>query len=377
MPDPTVTEAIRRAAPAQRSQPHQSIPADWRSGFASLIITQFQVAFSDNALRFLVTFMGLALWASRRTSVVPLVGALFSAPFLLFSMAGGYLADRFSKRTVTICIKFFELAVMLAALVAIVQQNVTLGLACVFLMGTHSAFFGPSKYGLLPELLPEERLSWGNGILEMGTFMAIILGSQTGAWMYAAFRVQRIWPGVIFAGLALAGLIFSLGISRVPAADPGKLFRANFLGDLFRQVQLIRRDRVLWLAAIGNVYFSFLGMLVQQNIVLYGTDTLAVNEIRTGYLMAALALGIGIGSVAAGYLSGGKIEYGLIPLGAMGMTVLSFALGRNTASYWTGFAELAFLGFWGGFFIVPISAILQHRPEKGRKGAVLAAAHLL
>ena len=349
----------------------------WKRGFWSLIVTQFQVAFSDNALRFLVTFMGLALWREQREALVPLVGALFSAPFLLFSMTGGYLADRFSKRTVTISIKVFEIFVMLVALAGITLHNLPMSLACIFLMGTHSAFFGPSKYGLLPELLPEERLSWGNGVLEMGTFMAIIVGSQAGAWMYAAFRNQPVWPGVIFVSLAIVGLTTSLGITRIPAANPAKQYRMNFLGDLMAQIQFIRRDRVLWLATIGNVYFSILGMLVQQNIVLFGTDTLGASEIRTSYLLAGLAIGIGLGSLAAGYLSGGHIEYGLIPLGAVGLTAFSVTLSRPNLPYWWAFTELIFLGFSGGFFIVPIAAILQHRPEKGNKGAVLAAANLL
>ncbi len=348
----------------------------WKLGFWSLIVTQFQVAFSDNALRFLVTFLGISLWTGNREAVVPLVGALFSAPFLLFSMAGGYLADRFSKRSVTVTIKCCEIGVMLLALAGLALRNLPLALAGVFLMGTHSAFFGPSKYGLLPELLPEERLSWGNGILEMGTFLAIILGSQAGAWMFAAFRNQPASPGLILVSLGIAGLFMSLAITRVPAANPAKVYRMNFLGDLAAQVRLIRRDRTLWLAVVGNVYFSFLGMLVQQNIVLYGMGTLAVGEVKTGYLMAALALGIGIGSVSAGYLSGGKIEYGLIPLGAIGLTVFSAAL-FWPHSYNAAFALLTLLGFFGGFFIVPVAAILQHRPEKGNKGGVLAAGNLL
>jgi acyl-[acyl-carrier-protein]-phospholipid O-acyltransferase / long-chain-fatty-acid--[acyl-carrier-protein] ligase len=133
----------------------------WRPGFWSLIVTQFQGAFSDNALKTLVTFIGLRMAASPRQheAIVPLLGILFSMPFVVFSMAGGHLADRFSKRTVTIGVKFFEIGVMLFTCVALWRVNLPMAMAGVCLMGVHSAFFGPSKYGLLPELLPEKRLS--------------------------------------------------------------------------------------------------------------------------------------------------------------------------------------------------------------------------
>jgi len=352
---------------------------NWRRGFWSLIVTQFQGAFSDNALKTLVTFIALAAATSsrQRGAVVPLLGILFSLPFILFSMAGGHLADRFSKRHVTIGVKVFEILLMLFALAALWLKNVPLGMAAVCGMGIHSAFFGPSKYGLLPELLPEKQLSWGNGILELGTFTAIITGGAAGGLLYQTFKGRQEFSAVVFLALAGIGLVCSFGITKVPAANPQKNFRANFLGDLFQQIQAIRQDRVLWLAVLGNVYFSFVGALVLQNAILFGTDTLAVGELKTSYLQVALAIGVGLGSFAAGYLSGGKIEYGLVPLGAVGLTVFSAALWSPTLSYRGALAELAALGFFGGFFIVPVAAIMQHRPAAGQKGAVLATGNLL
>jgi len=353
--------------------------SSWRRGFWSLIVTQFQGAFSDNALKTLVTFVGLSVATSsrQREAIVPLLGILFSAPFIVFSMAGGYLADRFSKRAVTIGVKLFEICVMGFVFAGFLLDNLPMAMSGVLLMGTHSAFFGPSKYGLLPELLPEKRLSWGNGILELGTFMAIITGGAIGGLLFKTFEGRQQWSAAVFISLALIGFLTSLGISRIPAANPTKQFRVNFLGDLFQQIRLIRRDRVLWLAVLGNVYFSFVGALVLQNAILFGTDTLQVGEIRTSYMQVALAIGVGFGSFAAGYLSGGKIEYGLVPLGALGLTAFSAVLGRPTLSYTGALWILTALGVFGGFFIVPIAAIMQHRPEKGQKGAVLAVGNLL
>jgi acyl-[acyl-carrier-protein]-phospholipid O-acyltransferase/long-chain-fatty-acid--[acyl-carrier-protein] ligase len=292
-------------------------------------------------------------------------------------MAGGFLADRFSKRTVTIGVKLLEILIMSFATLGLMLRSLPLGLAAIFLMGLHSAIFGPSKYGLLPELLPERRLSWGNGILELGTFLGIIIGMAAGAVLCKIFVGRQAWSGTVLIGLAAVGLVFSFGISRVPAADPQKRFHANFLRALWQQIQFMRRDRVLWLACLGNIYFWFIGQLLQQGVIDYGVNVLRLDELRTMYLLAALAIGIGLGSFAAGYLSGGKIEYGLVPLGSLGLTIFSALLSHPKLSLGQILGTLAALGFFGGFFIVPISAILQHRPDRKDKGVVLAAANLL
>ena len=348
-------------------------------GFWSLFVTQFQGAFSDNVLKNLVIFMmiDMSLSLPEQHRIGELVGALFSLTFILFSMAGGFLADRFSKRTIIIGVKVFEIFVMTLVLVGLLTSHLPILLAAVFLMGTHSAFFGPSKYGLLPELLPEKRLSWGNGLLELGTFMSIILGTVAAAFMSQYFLGRQGWSGAILMALAVAGLLTSLTITRVPAANPAKKFRVNFVADLWGRLRLIRGDRPLVLAFAGNTYFTFVGALLLLNLFFYGADVLKVSNNQIGLLSAALALGIGLGSVAAGYLSGGKIEYGLVPLGAVGLSLCCASLGVPGLSVGDALFRLALMGFAGGFFIVPVSALLQHRPDKDKKGEVLAAANLL
>src|SRR5947207_4440064 len=198
----------------------------WRLGFWSLIATQFQGAFNENGLKFLVIYLILAVEKDKaqRDRLELLVGILFAAPFILFSLTGGYLADRFSKRSVTIWTKVFEIGVMVLALLSLVRPNFPLALAAIFLVCTQGAVFGPSKYGLLPELLPQERLSWGNGVLELGTFLAIIVGSVSGSFLAEAFDGRQIYSGALLLGFTIAGLAWSFGISRVPAPDPPKRF---------------------------------------------------------------------------------------------------------------------------------------------------------
>ena len=351
----------------------------WRCGFWNLIATQFQGAFSDSAFKNLVIFLivGMGLSQQERDTLVPSVGILYGLPFLLFSMTGGFLADRFSKRAVTIGTKGMEISVMLLAVAGLATANIYSLFAVVFLMSTQSALFGPSKYGLLPELLPSKRLSWGNGVIELGTFLAIITGTIAGAWLSELPQEGQIWSGVILVGLAVAGLFMSLGISRVPPANPARTFRVNFVADVWSHLKESRADRVLFLAIIGNAYFWFVSALLQPLIVIYASDLLGASIRGSGLLLAAIGLGIGLGSTAAGSLSGNKIEYGLIPLGALGMTAFGAVLALPGLSFVMVAVLLALLGFSSGFFVVPVNALIQHRPAKAKKGGVIASASFL
>jgi acyl-[acyl-carrier-protein]-phospholipid O-acyltransferase/long-chain-fatty-acid--[acyl-carrier-protein] ligase len=347
--------------------------------FWLMFVVEFQNAFSDNTLKFLVTFLiiGLGFQQEKRDSLVPLVGAVFALPFILFSMAGGFFADRFSKRSVAVAVKCAEIGIMSVALFGLWRHNIPLLLAAIFLMSTHSAIFGPTKYGMLPELLPEKKLSWGNGIFSLGTFAAVIAGTVFAGTLSDIFGKNQAWSGAILIALALLGLTLCLGVVRLPAADPQKKFRANFLGDFVAQLKSIHRDRVLFLGVIGNTFLWFLGALLQPTILFYGKDILHLDDTHSGYLQAALAIGIGVGSLIAGFLSGGKIEYGLIPLGMAGLTIFAALLARAGLTFNAVAMNLGLLGFFGGFYNVPVNAIIQHRPDAGNKGGVIATSALL
>jgi acyl-[acyl-carrier-protein]-phospholipid O-acyltransferase / long-chain-fatty-acid--[acyl-carrier-protein] ligase len=371
------------ANPAPVNKPDQALPAEtpakWKRGFWSLIVTQFQGALDENGLKQLVVFiiLGMGLHEAERDRLVLVIGALFSIPYILFSMTGGYLADRYSKRTVTIGTKILEVGILLLAVAGLGWHNTQLQFAAVFLASTQAALFGPSKYGLLPELLPKPLLSWGNGVLELGTFVGVIVGAIAAGVMADKFRDHPAWSGLVFLGLSGVGLLSSLGITRVPAAAPEKKFRLNPLGDLWVQCRLIGNDRVLWLAVLGNTYFWFLATLMTANIAFYGTDILKITPLKIGLLQVGIAIGIGLGSVAAGYLSGRKVEYGLIPLGSVGLSIFGILLSLPHLTFSSVLGLLAAVGFGAGFFAVPINALIQHRPDEKDKGGVIAAANLL
>ena len=361
------------------NQCRESAPMRSSRGFWALISTQFQGAFSDNILRNLLLSMivGMNLAKTERETFVSVVTFLFSVPFLILSMPGGWLADRFSKRQITIWTKVMEFGSMLLATAGLATHTLSLSLAALTLVASQAALFGPSKYGLLPELLPEKRLSWGNGVIELGTFLAIIVGTVAGAWMGEHFASHEMYAGYVLLGLSVVGFITSLSIDKVQAAAPEKRLRLNIVGDLWAQISKMRADRALFLAVLGNSYFWFLGSLLFSTIVIYGPDVLHIGQTKTGYLNAVLAVGIGFGSMAAGWISDNKIEYGLIPLGSIGMTCTGFALGVRPHGMMGSALLLGMLGFWAGFFAVPVNALIQHKPAEQDKGGIIAAANLL
>ena len=346
-------------------------PQASRRGYWSLIATQFQGAFSDNALKNLIFYLALGAGMAEGRLVM-VVGLLFSAPFLLFSMYGGYLADRWSKRTITIATKLLELAVALLAAAGLIEGSLALLFAALFLISTQAALFSPSKYGLLPELLPESLLSWGNGVLEMSTFVAIIVGTASGAWLADASRGRPAAIGGFLLVCSVLGLGSSLGICRVQAANPARKPRLNFLAEVIEQIRAVYPDRVLWLAIVGNTWFWFYAALVNFNIPLFANDVLGAGHTQAALLVAVQAVGIGLGSLAAGYLSAGKIELGLIPFGCFGVLGAGTVLGAARLGYAGVMADLVVLGFFAGFIAVPINAIMQHRPRAAQRGTVLA-----
>jgi len=350
------------------------------AGFWALIVVQFQNAFSDNALKWLVSFLVLEAGlskAQRDLWFVLVVPLLFAVPFLLFSIPGGYFADKHSKRTVAVATKLLELVVMGLATFALAWNRLDLAGVALFLACTQGAIFGPTKYALLPELLPESKLSWGNGIIELTTLLSAIFAALAGGFLATHFRGRQVWSGVVFLALTFIGLLIALRIPRLPAADPARRFDWNFPGEFLADVRRIRRDNVLWVAVLANTFFWFLGSLLLLNIVLYATDVLRVDEAHSSYLLAALSLGIGIGSFVAGYASGGKIEHGMVLPGMIGILAMAALLSRPGLTFAAVAVLLALLGTAGGFFVVPVNALIQRRPASEEKGRTIAVANLL
>jgi acyl-[acyl-carrier-protein]-phospholipid O-acyltransferase/long-chain-fatty-acid--[acyl-carrier-protein] ligase len=220
-------------------------------------------------------------------------------------------------------------------------------------------------------------LSWGNGVIELWTLLAAIGGTLAGGFLAHHFHGRQQWSGVFFLAMGIVGLLTSLGITRVPAADPARRFHWNWARELFDEIRRMKQDRVLWVAVVANTFFWFLGAILLLNIVLYATDILQVDEAHSSYLLAVLSLGIGAGSYLAGYASGRKIEMGMILPGLTGIVLVSGALVAPGLSYGAVMALLAALGVAAGFFVVPVNALIQNRPKPEEKGRVIGVSNFL
>ncbi|HWO43911.1 MAG TPA: MFS transporter, partial [Candidatus Eisenbacteria bacterium] len=344
-----------------------------RRDFSCFFWTQFLGAFNDNLYKMILSLLALDVTsaAGSRGFYISLIGFLFILPFALFSGYAGQLADIYSKRTVLIAVKIFEIFAMALGWVAFLYGRIEPMLGVVFLMGLHSTFFSPAKYGILPEMLPEEELSRGNGLLEMSTFMAIILGTSLGGLIYGAWKDHLGWIGAMLTIIAMLGTVTSLGITRVPASGAAKAFKPYPWTEIWHGMKRLSREKPLWLAVAGISYFWFLGALIQMDVLLYGKEILQLDEARIGLLGTFLAIGIGAGSLAAGRLSGDKIELGLVPLGSVAMGAFPTLLYFSPPDFTVASALLVAMAFSAGLFIVPLNALLQQRSGKQEKGQLI------
>jgi acyl-[acyl-carrier-protein]-phospholipid O-acyltransferase / long-chain-fatty-acid--[acyl-carrier-protein] ligase len=348
-------------------------------GFFCFFWTQFLGAFNDNFYKIIVSFVAIDRVADSgsRSLYLSLIAFLFVLPSALFSAYAGQFADRYSKRRVLVAVKVFEIIVMGLGLYAFFLERIEPMLAIVFLMGLHAAFFSPAKYGILPEMLPDKDLSRSNGLLEMSTFLAIILGTSLGGVIYTIWKGRLELIGVLLVLIAIAGTLTSLGITKVPPSGATKPLNPNPWTEISAGLKRLYSDKELWLTVVGISFFWFLGVLVQTDLLLFGKDILRLDEAHIGLLGTFLAVGIGIGSLAAGRLSGDKIELGLVPLGSATIGLSAIMIFLSMSSHFLVAFGLVLLGFSAGLFIVPLNALLQQRSGKEEKGQLIASNNFL
>jgi MFS family permease len=245
-------------------------------------------------------------------------------------------------------------------------------------MGTHSAFFVPAKYGVMPEILQPHLLSKGNGFLECTSFLAVIAGTVSGGMLTYRYRHEEYYIGLILVLLAVIGAVGSLLIRRMPAANPTRTFPTDLFAPLLANMRTLLRSKPLALAVLGIAFFTFMVAFMRGTVYMHGeTMNPRWTEFETSMVVATVALGVGFGSLLAGSLSGGKVELGLVPLGAIGMIVVSFLAGIYMGSLGGLISCLVLIGFFSGFYIVPLYTLLQHRAPKASKGDLIATSNFL
>ena len=353
--------------------------------FAPLFWTQFLGAANDNLFKFAFTLLATyqaAEWGTGDGKTAGFViGAIFIAPFLLFSATAGQLADKLERAGLMRFVKSLEVAIMAIAALGFVQQSATLLYGCVFLMGLHSTIFGPVKYAYLPQHLKDDELTGGNGLVEMGTFVAILLGTVAGGLLVGTGNAAVI-AGACLA-LAVAGRIAAHFIPLSPAPDPTLAINWNPISETWRNLRIAREKPSVFNSLLGISWLWFVGSIFLTGITPFARDVLGGDEGSVTLLLATFSIGIGLGALACEKLSGRKVEIGLVPFGSIGMTV--FAVDLWLASRGAPpvgvtarvLFDLFALAFFGGLYSVPLYAVIQARAEPTHRARIIAANNIL
>lgn len=364
-------------------------------GFLALLATQFFGAFNDNMLRWLAVPIAQSVVGT--TAAVTWGCVFLTAPFLVFTPVAGWLADRYSKRTVIVVCKVAEIAIMLLAVGAILSEQVWALFAVIALMGTQSALFGPAKFGSLPDLLPAGLLAKGNGLMGLTSIAAVAMGTVAGFALYdfsfptpGVETPQQMWlPALALVGVAVAGTLASLFLTRFSAADPERPPVLNPLTDLVPALKILVQDPPLLRTSLGIAFFFFLASLSQMNIDPFGELILGLSKTDVGLLLALLVVGVGLGSVLAGLWSPNRIELGIVPVGAFGIVVSAIAVfiagslfdpslpPKEQFAYVGSCAALLLLGISAGLYDVPLEAYLQDRSPEATRGTILAGNYFI
>ena len=347
--------------------------------FRGLLATQFCGALNDNLFK-----TALSLLVVHRFSVghdpsyyLAMAQLVFTLPFLVFAPYAGFIADRFSKTLVVRWTRVFEIVIMTFALYLFHLMHLSGLLLMLFLIGVHSTVFSPAKYGMLPEVLDDAHLSKGNGYLQLGTFVAIIIGTALAGTLTGYSGILEMLPAMVMLLVSLGGFLISFSIPHLAPASQAARFEINPFRQLIATLGDIRKNRSIKLTVYATTFFWFIGALVQSNTILYAKTALGVDELKSSLLLALLGMGIGIGSVTAGRVSEGKVELGLVPIGALGMSLALIALDISSSSYVGASFTLFALGFFAGMYIVPLTAFLQRQSPAAERGRYLSTAGFL
>lgn len=360
--------------------PLRSDPSFW--GMAT---TQFLGAFNDNLFKQLTLLLATPSAAAvAATHVKDRQGEaqmIFAAAFLIFSGFAGYISDRYSKRLVVISAKVAEIGIMFLGFLCFLaygRDGLNMLFVVLFLMGTHSAFFGPAKYGILPEIVRPSDLPRANGLFLMLTFLAIIFGTAI-AGLLLKDEHWPIWSGsLVCMGIAVVGTLTATLVRRVPAAQPDlKHSLANW--GVPKSVRLLlRNDHQLFWANIVYAIFWMVGGIVLQTVNALGKTQLGRNDLETGLLAASIGIGIAAGCVLGGYLSGDRVNRTVVVGGAIGVVISLLLLAipggdhGQLVGFYGSFPLLVCVGLFSGMFIVPVQVLLQSRPPKEEKGRLIA-----
>jgi 1-acyl-sn-glycerol-3-phosphate acyltransferase len=366
--------------------------------FAPFFWTQFLGAGNDNVFKnafvVFVAFEAATTASIDAGMVVNLIGAIFIVPFMLFSASAGQLADKYEKSRLIRLIKIFEIAIMAIGFTGFALRSITLLFIALALLGVHSTLFGPVKYAILPQTLSTEELVGGNGMVEMGTFIAILLGTIAGGLVVAIRPAGPELAGGLAIVIAFVGWLVSRAIPATPAVAPDLRINWNPFTETWKNLKFAQGEIVVWRSMLGISWFWFYGAIYLAQLPVFTREVLGGDEHVFTFLLATFSVGIGAGSLLCEKMSGRKVELGLVPFGSIGLTLFALDLWLATramsataqgglvaflaaGTHWRVALDILLLGMFGGFYIVPLYALIQERSAPSHRSRIIAANNIL
>jgi len=366
--------------------------------FGPFFGVQFLGALNDNvfkqALVILLAYQTTSFTAMSSDTLQNLAQALFVLPYFLFSATAGQLADKYEKSTLITVTVALELCIMLLGAFGLVSTNLAVLLGALFLGGVQSTLFGPVKYAILPQHLREDELVGGNGLVEMGTSLGILAGMMLGGWLVIRPGWGVAGVGVLTCAISACAIALSRLIPKAPPADPELQINWNPFTETIRNLRFTASHRTVFLSVLGISWFWFYGALLVTQFPNLSRNVLGAGEAVVTLLLVAFSLGIGVGSLACERLSGHKVEIGLVPLGSIGLSVVALDLWLATDRAFTlagadvsavigdpaarrVLIDLALIGLFGGFYIVPLYALIQTRSDPRHRSRIIAGNNIL
>lgn len=365
--------------------------------FLPFFITQSLGAFNDNIFKqsLILAILYKLTIEGDRSIWVNLCALLFILPFFLFSALAGQFGEKFNKDALIRAIKLGEIVIMAVGAVGFMTNHLELMLLALFAMGTHSALFGPVKYSIMPQALREEELVGGNGLVEMGTFLAILAGTIGAGVMMSSAQYAPVVSTAIVA-IAVLGYLASRGIPRAAASSPEMRLDWNIFSQSWATLRLgLGQTPAVSRSIVGNSWFWFVGAIYLTQIPAYAKEWLYGDETVVTLILTVFSVGIALGSMLCEKLSGRKVEIGLVPFGSFGLTVFGLLLWWHSGGFpqnvqandwlavlgygqaWWVLADILGLGVFGGFYIVPLYALIQSRTAENERARVIAANNIL
>lgn len=341
-------------------------------------VAQFCGALNDNIYKLVLIFFLIQLEGTQHANaILSAAGAIFVIPFLLFSSAAGILADRFSKNRMVIVIKTTEIIIMVLAVLAFAFKFSWSSYAILFLLSTQSAFFGPPKYGIIPEIVPKAQVSKANGLITSFTYLAIITGTFLASFLTKITHNNYVVVGLFCVVVAVVGFVASFGVKHTKARGTKKTINILFVKQIWHTLSDCRKTKHLLAAILGSSYFLFIGAFTQLNIIPYAIVSEGLTEVEGGYLFLTTALGIAFGAIVSGRASKKQIELGLACIAGIVISLFFFILAAASFNIPLAVFALFVIGFAGGNFIVPFDTFIQLFSPESNRGHVIAASNFL